>query len=233
VTFRKRVSYFLVKKLSISNKAALELIISGAIYINNRQIKENIEVEATDEIIYNGHVLQKAKKLIYIAFYKPRGVESTLNISIKDNLAEILPTKEAVFPVGRLDKDSEGLLLLTNDGKIFDKTLRKEFEVEKEYLVDTDKLITEVFLANMANGVTIIGRKTLPAQIIKISDRQFKITLTQGLNRQIRRMCYKLGFEVEKLVRIRIGDVHLGNLKPLEYKILTNKPNPQNTLISF
>jgi 23S rRNA pseudouridine2604 synthase len=220
MTFRKRLQYFLVKKLKLSNKEAVNLISIGAITINNTFCNENIEILETDLIQYNGSVLQEGKKLVYIAFYKPRGIETTLNTKIANNLKDILPFNEALFPVGRLDKDSEGLLLLTNDGKIFDKTLRKEFEIEKEYLVEVNKAITTIFLQKMANGIEILGKTTLPSQIEQITESQFKIILTQGLNRQIRRMCYKIGYEVTKLVRIRIGNYTLGELNPLEYKYL-------------
>ena len=125
---------------------------------------------------------------------------------------------ESVFPVGRLDKESEGLLLLTNNGKIFDKTLRAENNIEKEYLVTVDKQITEYFICQMADGVIIMGQKTKKAVVEKLTDFEFRIILTQGLNRQIRRMCYKLGYEVEKLIRIRIGPVLLGDLAPSEIR---------------
>ncbi len=220
MTFRNRLQYFLVKKLKISNKSALELIISGQIYINRIVCFENIEITQTDTITYESETLQIGKKLIYIAFYKPRGVETTLNPKIDDNLISILPFKELIFPVGRLDKDSEGLLLLTNDGKIFDKTLRKEFQIEKEYLVKIDKPISPIFLEKMASGISILGKTTLPTKIEPINEFEFKIILVEGLNRQIRRMCYKLGCEVSFLKRIRIGEIGIGNLKPLEYRYL-------------
>lgn len=220
MTFRNRLQYFLVKKLQISNKTALELIKTGQILFNDKICIENIEICETDSIKNDSQILQDGKKLIYIAFYKPRGIETTLNPNITDNLFSILPFKETVFPVGRLDKDSEGLLLLTNDGKIFDKTLRKEFQIEKEYLVKVDKPISQIFLEKMASGVSILGKTTLPAKIERIADLEFKIILVEGLNRQIRRMCYKLGYEVSFLKRIRIGKIEIDDLKPLEYKYL-------------
>ena len=228
MTFRKRLQYFLVKKLHISNKEALQKIINGEITINGEKSIENCEISETDYIEYldskkdfqKAEVLQVGKKLIHILFYKPRGIETTLNLKIANNLKEILPFNDDVFPVGRLDKESEGLLLLTNNGKIFDKTLRQEHEVEKEYLVTVNKPITSQFLEKMAVGVEILGKTTKPAQVKKISEKQFCIIITQGLNRQIRRMCYKCDFEVIQLIRTRIGNYALGNLKPLEYKYL-------------
>jgi 23S rRNA pseudouridine2604 synthase len=198
------------------------LIIKGQISINGKASFENIETNQTDTIIYASETLQIGKKLIYIAFYKPRGIETTLNPRITDNLFSILPFEETVFPVGRLDKESEGLLLLTNDGKIFDKTLRKEFQTEKEYLVKVDKPISQLFLEKMATGVSILGKTTLPTKIEQISELEFKIILIEGLNRQIRRMCFKLGYEVCFLTRTRIANIEIGMLKPLEYRYLEN-----------
>jgi 23S rRNA pseudouridine2604 synthase len=222
MTFRRRLQYFLVKKLRVSNKKAIEYIISSDVSVNNIICNENIEIKTTDEIAFKNEVLQVGKKLVYIAFYKPTGVETTLNTALKDNLRQILPFEEDVFPVGRLDKASEGLLLLTNDGQIFDKTLRKEYAIEKEYEVEVDNEISEEFLQKMAEGVIIMGEITLPAKLRKLASRKFNIILKQGLNRQIRRMCFKLGYEVVSLKRIRIGEISIDNLKPLEYKYLQN-----------
>lgn len=220
MTFRNRLQYLLVLRLQISNKEALNLIISGKVLVNGSVAKSNCELIQTDEVIYEGKVLQEAKKLIYIAFYKPRGIETTLNVAIEDNLKAILPFEADVFPVGRLDKDSEGLLLLTNDGTVYDKILRNENKTEKDYVVQVDKSITSEFLETMSAGIVIMGKMTLPCQLIQINDFTFKITLIQGLNRQIRRMCYKLDYEVLSLKRIRIGNVHLEDLKASEYRIL-------------
>jgi 23S rRNA pseudouridine2604 synthase len=220
MTFRSRLQYLLVVRLQISNKEALNLIFSGKVLVNGITVKSNCELTQNDEIIFEGKVLQEAKKLIYIAFYKPRGIETTLNVAIKDNLKAILPFEVEVFPVGRLDKDSEGLLLLTNDGTVYDKILRNENKTEKDYVVQVDKPITFEFLETMSEGIVIMGNKTLPCKLIQIDDFTFKITLIQGLNRQIRRMCYKLDYEVLGLKRVRIGDVNLENLNAGEYRIL-------------
>ncbi len=220
MTFRKRLQYFLVKRLNISNKKALSLILEGKIWINEFQIFENIEINIADKIVYAGEVLQEGKKFIYVAFYKPRGVETTLNTEIPHNLKDILPFEETLFPVGRLDKESEGLLLLTNDGRLFDKTLRSEHQTEKEYLVEVDKEISDDFILKMSSGITILGKTTLPCPVEKVGDYAFKIILVQGINRQIRRMCYKLGYEVLELKRVRIGNISLGKLAPNEYSFL-------------
>jgi 23S rRNA pseudouridine2604 synthase len=220
MTFRNRLQYLLVVRLQISNKEALHLIISGKVLVNGIISKSNCELTQTDEVVFEGKVLQEAKKLIYIAFYKPRGIETTLNVAIEDNLKAILPFEADIFPVGRLDKESEGLLLLTNDGTVYDKILRNENKTEKDYVVQVDKPITSEFLETMSEGIVIMGNKTLPCKLIQIDDFTFKITLIQGLNRQIRRMCYKLDYEVLGLKRVRIGDVNLENLNAGEYRIL-------------
>lgn len=223
MTFRNRLQYLLVVRLQISNKEALSLILSGKVLVNGITVKSNGEIKETDEVVYDGKVLQEAKKLIYVAYYKPRGIETTLNTTIADNLKDILPFEEDVFPVGRLDKESEGLLLLTNDGTVYDKILRNENKTEKDYIVEVDKLITTDFLEAMSSGIVIMGKKTLPCKLAQVDDFRFKITLIQGLNRQIRRMCYKLDYEVLSLKRVRIGNISLGDLRAGEYRALNRE----------
>ena len=218
MTFRKRLQYFLVKRLNISNKSALTLILGGNIKINGQVITENTVINPEDSIVFDEQILQEGKKYIYVAFYKPRGIETTLNQDVQDNLKDVLPFKEELFPIGRLDKESEGLLVLTNDGRTFDKTLRSEHQTEKEYLVKVNREINGNFIHKMSNGINILGKITLPCRVEKIDDYTFKIILIQGINRQIRRMCYKLGYEVLKLIRLRIGEVELENLQPNEFR---------------
>lgn len=220
MTFRKRLQYFLVKRLNTSNRNALALILEGKVLVNDLAVFENIEINIKDKVVYENQILQEGKKLMYVAFYKPRAIETTLNTYIADNLKDILPFEETLFPVGRLDKESEGLLLLTNDGRLFDKTLRSEHHTEKEYLVKVDKEITDDFILKMSSGINILGKITLPCSVEKVDDFTFKIILVQGINRQIRRMCYKLDYEVLELKRIRIGNVSLGDLSPNEYRFL-------------
>ncbi len=218
MTFRKRLQYFLVKRLNISNKSALAFILEGKISMNGQIIFENVVLNLEDSVVFEGQILQEGKKFVYVAFYKPRGIETTLNQNIQDNLKDILPFKEKLFPVGRLDKESEGLLILTNDGRTFDKTLRSEYQTEKEYLVTVDKEINKDFIQKMPEGINILGKITLPCFVEKTGNFAFKIILIQGINRQIRRMCYKLGYEVLQLIRVRIGEVELGNLQPNEFR---------------
>jgi 23S rRNA pseudouridine2604 synthase len=221
MTFRKRLQYLLVKRLNISNKSALALILEGKISVNDHAIFENVIINLEDSVVYEEQILQEGKKFIYVAFYKPRGIETTLNTEIADNLKAILPFEEEVFPVGRLDKESEGLLLLTNDGRLFDKTLRSEHQTEKEYLITVDKEIDEDFIQRMSEGIMILGKMTLPCQVEKIDDFSFKIILVQGINRQIRRMCYKLGYGVLRLVRCRIGKIGIEDLSSNQYRYLS------------
>lgn len=220
MTFRNRLQYLLVVRLQISNKAALALILSGKILVNGISVKSNIEFTQVDEVIYEDKVLQEGKKLIYIAYYKPRGIETTLNTAIPDNLKNILPFDDELFPVGRLDKASEGILLLTNDGTFYDKMLRSEHKKEKEYTVKVDRKIDEDFIKTMSNGITIMGKTTLPCDVRQIDDFTFNIILVQGLNRQIRRMCYKLNYEVLSLIRVRIDQIRLENLTAGTYRVL-------------
>lgn len=220
MTFRKRLQYLLVKRLQISNKNALALILEGKVLVNDTPVFENVVINPEDSVVYEEQVLKEGKQFLYIAYYKPRGIETTLNLEIEDNLKAILPFEEELFPVGRLDKESEGLLILTNDGRLFDKTLRSEHQTEKEYLVTVDKIIDEDFIQKMSEGITILGRKTLPCRVEKVNEFTFKIILIQGMNRQIRRMCYKLDYEVLKLVRVRIGEVKLEDLTSNEFRYL-------------
>jgi 23S rRNA pseudouridine2604 synthase len=212
LSFRNKLQYFLVKKLQISNTEAQKLLFNRKIFINGVSTSANILIEPEFEIRYENEILQSSKNFKYLAFYKPRGIETTLNSEISDNLWCILPF-EGLFPVGRLDKASEGLLILTDDGRIYDKILRNEHKTEKEYMVVVDKPIDNTFLTSMANGIKIMGKTTLACQLDFIDDNCFKITLIQGLNRQIRRMCYKLGYEVTHLKRTRIGNLKLENLE--------------------
>jgi 23S rRNA pseudouridine2604 synthase len=212
LSFRNKLQYFLVKKLQISNTEAQKLLFNRKIFINGVSTSANILIEPEFEIRYENEILQSSKNFKYLAFYKPRGIETTLNSEISDSLWSILPF-EGLFPVGRLDKASEGLLILTDDGRIYDKILRNEHKTEKEYMVVVDKPIDNTFLTSMANGIKIMGKTTLACQLDFIDDNCFKITLIQGLNRQIRRMCYKLGYEVTHLKRTRIGNLKLENLE--------------------
>jgi 23S rRNA pseudouridine2604 synthase len=220
MSYRDKLQYLLVKKLNISNSKAKEIILSNMILVNTENVCDNIEILETDSVFYKNEIIQIGKKLIYVALYKPRGIESTLNEKIAQNLSTIINFKEKLFPVGRLDKESEGLLILTNDGYYFNKTINPASEVEKEYIVTVNKPITKEFIIEMSKGVEILGQITLPCKMEILDEFTFKIILVQGLNRQIRRMCFKLNYMVTSLKRVRIGKINLENLQPKEYRMI-------------
>ncbi len=220
MSYRDKLQYLLVKKLNISNAMAKEIILSNKVLVNAENVCDNNEILETDAVFYNNEIIQIGKKLIYVALYKPRGIECTLNEKIDQNLSTIINFKEKLFPVGRLDKESEGLLILTNDGYYFNKTINPASEVEKEYVVTVNKPITNEFIIEMSKGVEILGQITLPCIMEILDEFTFKIILVQGLNRQIRRMCFKLNYMVTSLKRVRIGKINLENLQPKEFRII-------------
>lgn len=160
---------------------------------------------------------------VYIAYNKPIGITCTTEKKVKGNIVDAIGHKERIFPIGRLDKPSEGLIFLTSDGDIVNKILRAENAHDKEYVVTVDKPISERFLKRMSQGVPILGTITNPCKVTPQGKFVFRIILTQGLNRQIRRMCEYLGYEVKKLKRDRIMNVKLGNLKPGQWRDLTDR----------
>ncbi|HSM46386.1 MAG TPA: 23S rRNA pseudouridine(2604) synthase RluF, partial [Draconibacterium sp.] len=176
------------------------------------------QVSITDQIFVEGKQIRKNVKLIYLAFNKPVGITSTTDTTIKSNIIDFINFQERIFPIGRLDKPSEGLIFMTNDGDIVNKILRSRNCHEKEYVVTVNKKITPDFIEKMRSGVPVLDTITKKCKVKKIDDLAFNIILTQGLNRQIRRMCDYLGYEVKTLKRIRIMNVKLGNLKPGKYR---------------
>lgn len=221
MSFRQRVKYALVKQLGISNKTAQLHINNGNVKVNNHTILKNCLVTPYDTIVFNNKVVVEPN-FEYYAFYKPVGIESTFAKTVKENLLTVLPEQYSnLFVVGRLDKASEGLLLLTNNGHIFDTILRPENHMEKKYQVKVNLPLTDFFIATMQDGVPILGKTTLPCLLEPINDFEFCITLKQGLNRQIRRMCHKLGYSVLQLKRITIGKILLNQMQPNDIKTLT------------
>ena len=218
-----RLNKFISDKGICSRREADKLIEDRKVFVNGISAVTGMKVSLEDNISVNGEILSSVKKKVYIALNKPVGVVSTTEHKITDNIIDFINYKERIFPIGRLDKPSEGLILLTNDGDIVNKILRAGNNHEKEYLVWTDKKITQDFLDKMSSGVNILGRKTKPCSIYKEDINQFRIILTEGLNRQIRRMCEKLGYQVLMLKRIRIMNIKLGNLKSGRWRYLTEK----------
>ncbi len=209
-----------MKRFHISKEKASSMLNENRVFINKQKALQRQDVLKTDSVELDGDILQEGVEHQYYAFYKPRGIECTLNATIENNLLALLPFEEHLYPIGRLDKESEGLLLLTNDGKLYKDIAFSENFKEKEYVVEVDAELTDEAISKLAEGIVIMGQKTRPAHVVRISSHSFQIILTQGLNRQIRRMCYKLDLNVTMLKRIRITYVVLGDLKPGDYKKL-------------
>ncbi len=219
---KKRINKYLSEVGFCSRRKADDYISDGRVYINGKPALLGSKVSIEDEISVDGEIIQnKDKKKVYIAFNKPVGIECTGNNKVKDNIIDYINHKERLFTIGRIDKQSEGLILLTNDGDIVNNVLRAENRKEKEYIVTVNKKITTEFIDKMRKGVRIMGRITRKCFVKKIHENRFKIILTQGMNRQIRRMCEVLGYRVTKLKRIRIMDIHL-DTKVGEYRNLNN-----------
>jgi 23S rRNA pseudouridine2604 synthase len=214
------LKHFIVQKVRVSNKEAVQDILSGKVLVNGKKGSLDQALLPEDEVRLDNQVIKSPEVFLYLAYYKPRGIESTLNTQIENNLSQAVGLDQKVFPVGRLDKESEGLMLLTNNGRIFDKIIHAENHQEKEYLVTVDKPLSQQVIALLAAGMVIMGKRTRPAVVAQLDATTFKIILTQGLNRQIRRMCYKLGYQVERLIRIRMITLALGNLSPGEWRYI-------------
>lgn len=191
----------------------------GRVKLNGKTTLHNENYTPYCEIKADDIVVSKAHLFTYAMYYKPRGVECTFNLTIPDNLAAQLPENlKGMYHVGRLDKNSEGLLLFTNDGNLHNKLMLPEAHIQKIYLVETEQAITPEFVAGMKNGVELSGKMAYAKEIEILSDHDLRIVLTQGMNRQIRRMCFKLGNYVTKLTRIQLGKLELGNLQPTQYR---------------
>ena len=219
----KRLNKAIAETGYCSRRAADRLIEEGEVTINGKLAELGTKVSIQDVISVEGRVITKEVENIYLAFNKPMGIECTTDESIPKNIVSYINYPERIYPIGRLDKPSEGLIFMTNDGDIVNKILRSRNNHEKEYVVVVDKVITQEFLDGMSNGVPILDQITKKCKVTKIDPRCFSIVLTQGLNRQIRRMTEHFGYEVKKLRRIRIMNVHLGDLQKGEYRDLTKK----------
>lgn len=205
-----RLNKFLSESGYCSRRQADKLIEEKRITVNGKLPELGTKVSATDLIAVDGKIIaQKKEENIYLAFNKPVGIECTTNEKVRDNIISFINYPKRIFPIGRLDKDSEGLILLTDDGDIVNKILRAANFHEKEYLVTVNKIVTADFIEKMSQGVPILNTITRKCKVEKVNDNSFKIVLTQGLNRQIRRMCEYFDYEVIKLRRIRIVNVIL------------------------
>ncbi len=204
-----------------SRREANQFIADKKVRINGKLAELGNRVFPGDQVSINNKTLKSAPKSIYIALNKPIGIVCTTDKKERKNIVDFIDHKERLFPIGRLDKPSHGLIFLTNDGDIVNKILRAGNSHEKEYVVRVDKIIDQKFISQMASGIPILGTVTQKCKVSKINKTVFKITLTQGLNRQIRRMCEYLGYDVKTLKRTRIMNIELGKLKVGEWRYLS------------
>lgn len=222
-----RLNKFISDSGFCSRREADKLIEQRQVTINGKLPELGTRVQPGDEVKVDGRRIKNSaankSDRIYIAYNKPVGITSTTERHIHGNIIDAIGHKQRIFPIGRLDKPSEGLIFLTSDGDIVNKILRAGNEHEKEYVVTVDKALTEKVVSQMSRGVPILDTITKPCKVTIQSKFVFTIILTQGLNRQIRRMCEYLGYEVTKLKRVRIMNVSLGNLKPGQWRNLTHK----------
>jgi 23S rRNA pseudouridine2604 synthase len=234
-----RLNKFLSESGICSRREADTFISEGRVTVNGARAELGTQVTETDDVRLDGDRIgpsRKKVKPVYIALNKPVGITCTTERHIEGNIVDFVAHSERIFPIGRLDKDSEGLILLTNDGDIVNEVLRAEHGHEKEYIVGVDKPLTPDFVEKMSAGVKLSDAMTKPCKIEKLGAKVFRITLTQGLNRQIRRMCAAFGFTVESLQRVRIMHIKLGQLpvgkwrnlsEPEIAALFTQKPRTQ------
>jgi 23S rRNA pseudouridine2604 synthase len=220
-----RLNKYISESGLCSRREADRFIEQGVVFINGKRAGIGDQVEPNDKVVVNGNRIEPraAEDAIYIAFNKPPGITSTTERNVKDNIIRYIKHSERIFPIGRLDKDSQGLILLTSNGDIVNKILRAGNEHEKEYIVMVDKPIREEFLEGMRNGVPMLGTITKKCEVHKETDYIFRIILVQGLNRQIRRMCEFFGYEVVQLERWRVMNITLKGLGVGDWRELTDK----------
>ena len=224
-----RINNYISSTGLCSRREADKLILEQRVKVNGVLATMGQQVDESDVVEVNGQLLEFQKKRVYLVLNKPRGITCTTERHIAGNIIDYINYKERIFPIGRLDKDSEGLILLTSDGDIVNKILRSENAHEKDYVVVVDKPLTEEFMESMAQGVRIYNpvrneyTVTKKSSVKKINDTTFQITLTQGLNRQIRRMCAQLGYGVVSLKRTRIMSIDLRGLKTGAWRQLSDE----------
>ncbi|TDL86544.1 23S rRNA pseudouridine(2604) synthase RluF [Vibrio vulnificus] len=216
-----RINKFISESGITSRRGADKWIAEGRVTINGTVAELGSQAEPGDDVRVDGKPIKVEQQNVYIALNKPIGITSTTEKHIKGNIVDFVNHPLRIFHIGRLDKDSSGLILLTNDGDIVNEILRAENKHEKEYIVTVDKPLTASFINDMSSGVEILDTKTLPCKVEQLTKYTFNITLMQGLNRQIRRMCSALGYEVRDLHRIRIMNIHLDGLAIGQWRDLT------------
>lgn len=216
-----RINKYLAHKNYATRRGADALVESGKVFINGKKAVLGDQVKESDEVTIKGF---EAPNYVYYGYYKPVGVSTVVSATEDEkSIEDVAKFPERVFPLGRLDKDSEGLLIMTNDGRLTDKLLNPENNHDKEYLVTLEQEVTHSFLVKMGLGVKIGDYKTKKTKIRRVDKHSFEIILTEGKNRQIRKMCSNLGFKVKYLKRIRVMNILLGKLKPNQWRKLTEK----------
>ena len=218
-----RLNKYIASSGLCSRREADTLIESGKVTINGVTAVQGTKVNDGDVVEVSGKKITPDDSLVYIAFNKPLGITCTTDSRDPSNIVDYIGYKDRIFPVGRLDKNSSGLILLTNDGSIVNKLLRAENGHEKEYVVTVNRPYDKDFIKQMESGVPVLGQLTLPCKLKPVGDKTFKIILHQGLNRQIRRMCEYLGYRVTRLKRIRFMNIMLGDLDSGKWRYLTNE----------
>ena len=216
-----RINKFLSERGLCSRREADSWVSGGRVSVNGVVATLGTKIQLGDIVAVDGQVVGAESAHVYLALHKPVGIECTTDTRVAHNVVDFVAHPARVFPVGRLDKDSEGLILLTNDGDIVNDLLRANHGHEKEYLVTVDPEVTDEFLASMAGGVQILDRVTAPCRIERVSKNVFRIVLTQGLNRQIRRMCDVFGYTVRRLIRVRFVNIVLEGLSVGRWRNLT------------
>lgn len=219
----KRLNKFISESGLCSRREADRFIENGVVFINKRRATIGDQVKVGDIVRVNGIELEplEGENIVFIALNKPVGITSTTESSVHDNIVDFVNHSTRIFPIGRLDKDSQGLIFLTNDGDIVNKILRAGNKHEKEYVVTVNKPLTQAAITGMANGVPMLGVVTKKCKIVQEGTNTFRITLIQGLNRQIRRMCEHFGYDVVKLERVRIMNIDLKGLPLGDWRDLT------------
>ncbi|WP_070962606.1 23S rRNA pseudouridine(2604) synthase RluF [Vibrio sonorensis] len=219
----KRLNKYISETGFCSRREADRLIEQGRVTINGDVPEMGTKVLPGDDVCIDGNPVSAKEKPVYIALNKPTGITCTTERDVPGNIVDFVGLKQRIFPIGRLDKPSDGLIFLTNDGDIVNKILRAGNHHEKEYVVRVDKPLTDAFLKKMASGVNILDTVTLPCKVTKETKYSFRIVLTQGLNRQIRRMCEALGYEVFKLRRVRIMNISLDGIPNGQWRYMTEQ----------
>lgn len=216
-----RLNKYIASSGICSRREADKLIESGKVSVNGVVADLGTRVSEGDSVEVEGRSVTPEDSMIYIAFNKPLGITCTTDRRDPSNIIDYINFSERIFPIGRLDKNSSGLILLTNNGDIVNTLLRSENGHEKEYVVTIDRPYDKEFIKTMSTGVPVLGRMTLPAEVIPVNAKTFRIILKQGMNRQIRRMCEYLGYKVTRLKRIRFMNVNLGDLETGKWRYLT------------